>query len=61
MPKPFWAMFWARRASLDMEEEACDAPPSESSPSSALDASPSARRLPLIFTAPLQRINRAVD
>ena len=34
-----------------MEEDACDAPPSETSPSSALDA-PSTRRLPLIVAAP---------
>ena len=49
MSKPFCAL----RASLDMEEDACDAPPSESSPSSALDApSVLARRLPLIVAAP---------
>ena len=44
--------FWALRASLDTEEDACDAAPSETSPSSALDAPSVARRLPLIVAAP---------
>ena len=47
MSKPFCAL----RASLDTEEDACDSPPSETSPSSALDVPSTTRRLPLIFAA----------